>query len=73
MNDDEVRTAIIDHLTKNPGVDIHYKTLGTDAYQGSRVYAALFEEGLIEHRKVPSASGKTMQTRIFLREQKKDL
>lgn len=67
MTDMELRNTIIAHFAANPGVAPHWTTLGTDYEQGHRVLTELFAEGVIEWRKVPSKSGKTMQTKIFLR------
>ena len=60
--------TLIAHYRANPGVTPHYATLGMDWNRGHAACDELMEAGVLEWRKVPSKSGKTMQSKIFLTE-----
>lgn len=58
--------TLIAHYRAHPGVVPHYKTLGMDWTRGHTACEELMAAGVLEWRKVPSKSGKTMQSKIFL-------
>lgn len=58
--------TLIDHYRANPGLIPHYKTLGLDWDRGHAACEELMTARILEWRKVPSKSGKTMQSKIFL-------
>lgn len=62
---EELKAKIVQHYINNPGVGIYYKTLGTTWTECNPVYEELFAAGILETRKVPSKSGKTMQQKTF--------
>ena len=62
----EDHNKVIEHYRSNPGVTPNYETLGFDYHKGHQIYQDLFAAKIIERRKVPSKSGKTMQEKIFL-------
>ena len=61
-----LKDRIIEHFTANPGKNVNYATLGTTYSEASPVFDELFADGVLEWRKVPSASGKRMVNKIFL-------
>lgn len=65
----EIREKLIKHYRAHPGVTPHYSTIHSGGYAVVHpVFEELFAEGILENRKVPSKSGKTMQWKIFLTE-----
>lgn len=63
------RQNFLTWLANNQGKTLpSWKTFGVDYYTGHPVIQTLLAEGVIEWRKVPSASGKTMQSRLYLTE-----
>jgi hypothetical protein len=64
-NHTDLKSLILSHYTNNPGVMVHYTTLGTTWREGNPIHEELIAEGKLEWRKVPSKSGKTMQRKLF--------
>jgi hypothetical protein len=63
------RQNFLSYLANNPGKALpSWETFGTDYNTGHPIIQSLLAEGVIEWRKVPSASGKTMQSRLCLTE-----
>lgn len=64
-----LREKIIEHFTKNPGVNVHFSTLGTTWSEASPIFEALFAEGVLVRRAVKSATGRNI-SKIFVGETK---
>lgn len=59
------RDKIIEHFTNNPGKLVAWKTIGTTWEEGAPVVEALITEGVLEWRKVESATGRKI-SKLFV-------